>query len=706
MTSKAAVPIRFYDCPTPSYDEALHPCDRPILEWLLALAPQPEGWTPQAAEIVRIDQATFAAQAAAVASCEASKFASHPAPQQGVAISVSSRLAAASVGAGEEGEGLHAAVSVGFSPPVGCGSIPFQVIHRVKAVGGNYYPENTVFETDEQPPVKNGTGNFANTIVFDLVNQNTAWRDHLHQVFTGGTWRIRSSRVFGQYSEWELAGDPEPSLELQARGEAFDANRLKFEYPDFPSLYGATGPRWLVVHRYTHQQSGRWFYVSDWQSLLNSQNVSWPDAVFGRGHQSEITWDEFTAPDDGDPAFFDPEGTWVHQSGVIDFAMNNILVQTKYANALCAEHWRTINPVGIPDPRTAGFIGAQAYFEETVEVRTIRQYKACYRILSVNAVRGIGVLVSVKLINPFPFAACIVARMPIGSSSQDQAAHLLSDTDIVVCRNLPANSESAAIDFIRPVVYLDPAAVVDYRMTEVMFDATHGAGFAAHGFACAQNTYQDGVYITSIASNAQALSAAAGVKAEMWGFFNASGTRFWSSGSTTENSPADVVFSYQPLPTGAIASNYGLFSVTADVTAEIWNGYYGEWQPISQNGWTKALTPAQAVARYGATFTVNPGDAKSPAAYVNGWAIFTDWSSGNTTELEQYLLSLHPWIGDPNYRNIAFTVTHHPAVSVGLASPMAEDDYPGGYPSPAGDGSCCVVVKEAQAATAIEVRVK
>lgn len=670
-TTRAAVPIRFYDCPVPSFEDTISKCDKPLYDWLVSIDPPLPDWTPQHLEEIRIFAAVQQARVDAQAACEASKFAPQPVPQTGVSVSVSTKLAAGPAGDGETQEGLRASVNVGFSPPVGCGSIPYQIIHSVKAIGGSYHPENTVFETSAVPPAKNGTGNFANTIVFDLVNADTAWRNHIHKVFTGGTWRIKSARVFAHYSEWELAGDPEPGAELAARSEAFDANRLRFELPDFPDLYGASGPRWLVVHRYSHQQSGRWFYLADWKTALNSQNVTWPEAVFGRGHASEVTHDDFVAPDDGDPAFFDPDGTWLHQSGVIDFAMTLIQVQTMYASQLCAETFRSINPLGAIDPRTASFLSPQAYYEETVEVRTIKQYKACYRITAIEAIDGLGLHITARLINPFGFAACIVARMPLGSGAQ-YGAIALSNYTIVLVRNLPANSESGDVDFVLPIANMAAhPATIDYKMSDVVYDGQNGGGIVEHGFACASGAYADGEYITTITWDASALPAAAGHIAEAWAFINDDGNRFWSHLAEHSGAATDVVFSFtltDTLPSLGAAANGQAFLATLRITGEWWNG--SSWSLPQQQDRLIGFNGAEARARYG-TFL----DIYLPAGRREYGALFFDsWPGGNDAECAQALLD--KMVAEGMVRNVtAWSVLVKPRLMI-TGWLLARDDYP------------------------------
>jgi len=658
-TTRAAVPIRFYECPVPSFEDTISKCDKPLYDWLVSIDPPLPYWTPQRLEEIRIFAAVQQARVDAQAACEASKFASHPAPQTGVSVSVSTKLPAAPASGGKTQEGLRAQVNVDFSTPIGCGSIPYQVIHSVKAIGGSYHPENTVFETSALPPAKNGTGNFANTIVFDLVNADTAWRNHIHQVFTGGTWRIRSPRVFAQYSEWELAGDPEPGAELVARSEAFDASRLRFEYPDFPGLYGASGPRWLVVHRYSHQQSGRWFYLSEWKTVLNSQNVTWPDAVFGRAHASETTHDDFVAPDDGDPAFFDPDGTWLHQSGVIDFAMTNIAVQTLYASQLCTETARSINPLGAIDPRTAAFLSPQAYFEETVEVRTIRQYKACYRVTGIDIVDSVGIRLRVKLINDFNFSACIVARMPFGDLSKCNG-YAAGGVTIVLARNLAANSESNEIAFIVPLRELTTGNV-SYKLSDVMYDALNGGGFSQHGFACAHGTYSDRLTITSITSDASALQATSTTKAQAWGYYNPAGARFWSNLGSSDIAGTAEVFNFTPARTSVAGCKQ--LAIDIQITASVSNNnldwtrctyknvvpYGYKWYVDgveSLNPISLQLTKYGAWLRYGWVITAAAGSARDAGAQTTA---FIDWSNGSPAELAAYLIdrftsALHTWV--------------------------------------------------------------
>lgn len=686
--NKSAVPIKFYECPWLTFDEAIDPCDKPLYDWLVSIAPRRPAWTPQRVKEIEIYSDTMQAIVDEHARCEAGKFAPPAPAPAGVSIAVSARLDSGGGSGGEAEEGLRSSVTVDFSPPPpGCGSIPFHILN-VPAVGGSYHPENTVFEeVSTTTPPKNGTGNFANAVVFDLVNASTEWRKHIHQVFTTGTWRLRSPKVFAHYAEWSPAGDPEPSAELLARGEAFDGSRLVFDMPDFP---GMGNPRWLVIHRYRHQQSGRYFYLSEWMTQATIQSATWPTAPYGRGFQGVVAWSDFEAPDDGDPAFFDPEGTWVRQSGVLDFAMTGVQVLTKYSGALCEETFRTISPLSFPDMMAAAFLSQEAYWEEEVEVRTIRQYKACYRIVSVTGVACIAYVLKIKLLNQFNFPACVIARLPFGYGAKGPQNQPISYTTVVAVRNLSANSESGEIEIIIPSNYAWAIEESYYTIQSVIDDAANNAdgAIADHGFICNHGQYADGAYISAIKSTVNASSATATQKAVMHAFYSQGGVRHWTSGAITESDLSAIVFSYAmeavPLASPNIAGGFGAdFLLSYDL-----EDYAGNLQHYTYSFWN-SLSQAEAVAMYGRVITVSAAAAQRTTSNgYQGGIIFTSWSGGDSGGLAQYLLAdLQASMStDPYYQhlfsvalNVEWTITIYPAVSFANSGPhYAASDYPGG----------------------------
>ena len=110
---------------------------------------------------------------------------------------------------------------------------------------------------------------------FAAEDQATPWTAVLHKAFLGGDWRISSSKVFNHFVVWDVIQDPPPGAELEARAEAFDLARLTLDLPGFPML-SPLGPRWRVLHRYTHQPSGWYFWFSEWLTPVNTVSASWP----------------------------------------------------------------------------------------------------------------------------------------------------------------------------------------------------------------------------------------------------------------------------------------------------------------------------------------------------------------------------------------------------------------------------------------------
>ncbi len=724
MMNKASVPIRFYECPFRSFEETIDPCEAALYNWLVSISPPRPAWTPQPAMQVEIaadvNQRIIDDQAA----CVASRYASQGSPRSGVTVSVGTQLAAGAGAVGEAESGMRASVSVGIeppAPPAGCPAIEYHILNKIAGVGSNRYPENTKISTTATAPAMNGVGPFAGSIVQPASLQEYKWYETLHDYFTAGAWKIESSKAFSHYAAWALIDTPTPGSGLLARMTPLDLVRQNIELIDFPQM-GAGGPRWRVVHRYTHQQSGRHWSYSEWITPLNSQNANWPTAngggTWGRGYAGEFLWGAFSAIEADDGNFFDPEGTWIHQSGVIDFAADAIYGQVTYAGDLCEEFVTTFTESSIPDPYTCAFLSPLAVFEEAVAVKTIKQFKAAYRVTGIEGVDGVGVLIRVKLINDFPFAACVIARMPFGSGSAYYAAGTtwpLSNFTVVVSRNLPAKSESPEISFVLPLRHIS-LGTIDYTMSDVSYDAQNGDGIVQHGFACADMAYTDRLTIESITSDASAIVAANdGQRAHAWGFYNPAGDRFWSQGALIGQSAGAVVFSFTPT---AAAGVYGGMSIVVQVESWVssdnvnwtgclhqyvsWLGYY-EWVATGLpniNAVSIGLSRYGARQRYGEIITAAPGGVRSND--ISSFCV--DWNNGNSSELTAHLeaaftAQVKGWIedaikGDTGYPyalcNMVSGSTLPASIRAFRTDVVAADDFTFS-PVPADDGLWCTI---------------
>ena len=306
MTTRANLAVHFYDCDLPTRDQlvasgSLSRCETTLLDWLERLTVANESWRPQAEQRGQLATQVVAAQVAALAQCLASRFAPLPTPASGLAIQVASHVDG--VRGGSEttpaDDRLRALVGLRFSAPStdgtgsgGCPPIPFEILHRPVVVGGHTFLQNTVLTTAATPPAKTGSGVYADSFVFAAEDQATPWTAVLHKAFLSGDWRINSSKVFNHFVVWDVIQDPPPGAELAARAEAFDLARLTIDLPGFPML-SPLGPRWRVLHRYTHQPSGWYFWFSEWLTPVNTVSASWPTTEPASG---AVTTARFAGP--------------------------------------------------------------------------------------------------------------------------------------------------------------------------------------------------------------------------------------------------------------------------------------------------------------------------------------------------------------------------------------------------------------------------
>lgn len=743
--TQASVSVRFYDCPFKSFEETISECDAPLYDWLLSITPARPSWTPQEVKRLAIYSDVLQQIVDDQAACVASRFAQQSTQEPGVTVFVSAQSNASGSSTGEADTTMRASVPVQVAPQaVGCPAIQYHILNKVSAVGNNRYNENTVLTTAVQAPAKNGINQFANTIIFAPAMQTFGWRDVIHQVFTGGNWTIHSDEVFNHHATWALIDNPTPGAELLARMEAFSLGNQNIALSNFP---GMATPKWRVVHRYTHAESGVTFWFSDWMSQSNMSSSSWPAVVgngqWGHGFNGVFFWSNFAAPSNAGIEPFDPEGTWTHETLVIDFAAI-VSGQVKYHGDLCDEFITTFAEAGSLDPGSALPIASTAMFSETVQVSTIKQYKAAYRVTAIEIIDNVGVLLRVKLINQFNFAACIVARMPFGGGSM-YGGKALSYTTIVVARNLSANTESPEISFVVPFVSLN-TGTISYKMSDVVADAQNGGGIVEHGFACANNAYSDRIAITSITSKSNAIVATSdGQQADQWAFFSPSGARFWSQFGASGQPTTSEVFNFTPSYADSGIHHYthmqrgisiiGLYSDDGVLWYMAqWNN--GTWGPVGPLGVDNPalntcliyLEPAGVRARYGDIISVDPASGMVDADSTTR-SIFTFWSGGNTAELAASFLnefnstikaeiiqSILAWRSGVGYADVLVVNEsfYMPALFAGRVGALAIDDYSGALPPASGTtgikyslgyrspGSATCLIRDGQSASSPE----
>jgi len=563
VTTRANLAVHFYDCDLPTRDQlvasgSLSRCETTLLAWLERLTVANESWRPQAEQRGQLATQVVAAQVAALAQCLASRFAPLPTPASGLVIQVASHVDG--VRGGSEttpaDDRLRSLVGLRFSAPStqgtgsdGCPPIPFEILHRPVVVGGHTFLQNTVLTTAATPPAKTGSGAYADSFVFAAEDQATPWTAVLHKAFLSGTWRINSSKVFNHFVVWDLIQDPPPGAELAARAEAFDLARLTIDLPGFPML-SSLGPRWRVLHRYTHQTSGWCFWFSEWLTPVNTVSASWPTTnPFGRGYNGTFRWTTFTAPDDGAP--LDPAGTWIHETGVIDFAMSSVPVEVRYAGALCEQVLHTVSARGIGDPYVASFVADSAVVRDTVEVQTLKAHKAAFRWVELRPIAGIGVFVRLRVVNDFAFAACMVVALPLGSEAVRVGGHR---ADPVIVRNLGPKSQSDLVEFLLPLATLSGGRVA-YSIQRFANGVASGRGFV--GLALPSGHMNDGVYLNVATLGAALTLTTDGQRAEAWGFYDTADRRYWHQPSGASSVPlAQEVFAFSPDPGVILGSAY------------------------------------------------------------------------------------------------------------------------------------------------------
>ncbi len=670
------VTVQFYDCDTPTRQELIESghisrCEVTLLDWLDSLTVAREAWRPQSRLRAQITEQVAAAQANAIDQCLASRFAPEPTPTSGVAVRVASHLRDSGAGsaaiAGSSGmkallplrlSALNANGSGGTGNATACPPIAFHILHWPVEVGGNTYLQNTVMTAQGTPPTRTGSGELADTAVFSAADQTLPWSQVIYTLFTGGSYRISSSKVFNHWVSWDLIRQPAPTAELEARSDAFDLAGMSIDLPGFPPP-GAQGPRWLVVHRYSHSPSGRSFWFAQSITPQGATGASWPvTADFGRGYSGSLPWSTFEAPDDG--ADFDPAGTWTRESGVVDFAMTGVAIDVRYDGELCAQATRTIGAMDLLTAGNAPFVADAAVVREIVEVRTIKAYKAAYRLVSIEPVRGIGILVRVRLINDFEFAATIVARMPLGRASQ-AGGLAMSGATITMVRSLAARTESSEITYIHPLSPVD-SGVVRVGVADVMADLA-GAMPPVPGFACAPGAIADGIY-TQIASTAGALTVTTdGQLAELWGVYSSSGHRFWISSSAASGPPGEDVMTYSPLPSDPLPFAPLNLAVSGTVAGEIDTGTSGMTINVTRTGqsFNVGSNPAgQLVEQVDATVTLMVSGVASGTQSGTVQYIWTTTGVGVVFVFSNYYGSFGG-MGNPNMFNTGVYDTQYAA---------------------------------------------
>lgn len=426
-----SVPVPFYVCRRPDFDEVLDDCDRPLLEWIESV-PVAQRTPPMRREMNRIATETHAARDSALAQCEAGRFASGDEDdgEPHLRVAITSRLdgqrSRSSATTGDSNPGVQ--VTVSFSPAP-CAPVPFEVLHRIAEIGVNHHPGISGEWRGAEAPQPNGIGAFEGAhVVYSGRNSVAALLDWLRPA---ASFRSRAQQPL--FSAW-ATHEPHPASppdELLERCEAYDPDRVHIDLdPGVPYIRYRVELRNLTTGA-VHSTADIVRYLSD--SDLGAGEgglVFHTDLPYSVGVGS---FPVLTAPEDID-------GEWLVRVGLLGVGVPGGTAQVEYGGQLWADGvWQHLLLAGTPLPAYAavaeGYLGL---------VRSIPASAVGGRILGFDPVPGVGVIMRVELINPAPVAACVVF---------DPLPYLSGGTGgrVRIVRNLDAGATSEPVSILFPL---------------------------------------------------------------------------------------------------------------------------------------------------------------------------------------------------------------------------------------------------------------
>lgn len=692
-TPQSSAVVRVHACPWPDFFQMMNHCDRELYQWISSIL-----WNDRPGylsnEMQRIASAAGQQQYQQWSSCEAGRYAGSSAPKPGLRLQVASRL--------EGGGGVvsHAAtsspdiaaqLSVSFTPgsgpqpqdPCSPGSdpatwpkLPFQFLYKVDKFGINYYPWNTLVEfTNSASTSEKGIGPWEGSVIM-----NFAWsgieitlnqiQGHFHLYA-----RVKNPKVFDHWADFKIFDRPPPPDHLLARVEPFNIGSVQIDtYApfDWTKPEGQRGHSWHIFHEYTHVESGQSYVYEQW--VESSQG--WNPVGMG-GYSADQEFWHFLPAQQWVPDGLD--GTWRHRICVYDFRRIPVAVSVRYAGALMNSGTSAITPT-MSTPYIPGVSAGIASVEESITVRTVGITKAAFRLLSIQPVAGIGVLVTLTVVNELHVDACIVTPSLSGMSNRwgwyyGQANFQLAN-DIWVVRNLPAYSESDPVSFLAPAHILNSG---DWPIT----DTDLGLG----GYAAPLNQFPDGVYGSSSpqASNingwpppAYKVCSNPETYARLGSCFLSNGARATGVGGVTvpayKAPGAEVsVISDPRFPEGSPT----YFDQQPFLSFVEWTAEYKVqtnpevWEPRTGKS-TLQLDLPRALGRYGRYLTLDVASGRPMwSPYYRRWVVVFDaWTGGDSEELEAYLIDelLRPQFeGNTWYRNFQYTSIKKPFLTAGIA---------------------------------------
>lgn len=581
---KAAVPVSFYVCRRPTFDEALNDCDRPLLAWIESV-PSGERHLPMMLERGRIVTETHVARDSAVAQCEAGRYASRSEddgePQ--VRVAIASRLD------GQRGRSSasparrapSAQVTVPFAP-ASCPPVPFEVLHRISGLGVNHHPGSIEGEwRGTESPAPNGIGALEGEYIIysgdNFVTAILAWMK------PAASFRSRENQpLFSAWATYEQR--PDAPAELLARCEDYEPNRMQI---NLTTGLGTLRYRIDLINLttgVTHSTSvlSRWISSSEFGEGGGGLvlHADLPYSV------SSSAFPALTAPEDSD-------GEWLVRVGLVGVNVPGGTVQVMYGGQLWADGvWQHLPAVVTPQPSYAAV--AEGYFGM---VRRIPRVAVGGRLIDIVPVPGVGFIVRLELINPAPVPACVVAELPRVLHRSHRAFRIV--------RNLGAGASAE----LSVLVGSWPWQAGDYsemvlRFVEVI--AEHGA-------------LPDGLDIRGDLDPPAA---------KKFGEpdYTIRPTLFFLPGGLSPVSYGNLAFSFQdapPVPAEWDRSSGGYYIFEREFYIET---YGAGWEPygnvVVQKSWSQAIFRQL----YGASITFSLADVRRAH---NGAAVIGKWAGGD-----------------------------------------------------------------------------
>lgn len=686
--------IKIFACVWPDFYRTMNTCDRELYQWIEQIP-----WVSRPVylnnEQSRIAYATYLQQYQQWASCEASRYASQPAPETGLHLAVSSRLSGNGLNrqaAAPQGKATR--LSVMFSPgsaapPATCPKIPYYLLNRIDKLGINYYPYNTLveFPSNYTGVSSNGVGPWEGSKVFIAWSLNNLSLSNVQSAFRSVA-RVHSQKVFDHWVSFKAINTPSPPPNLLTCCEPFDLASLQVQV-DMPYNWnapeGMRGQGWQIYSELTHIESGETWVSENWLETIEG----WNPVGIG-GYAADQLFYSSLPIDTGITG--EPDGTWYHRVCVNDFKRLPAPIRVLYNGVLLESGTSAITPL-VTMAYAPGVTQGIASCDETVTVHTVGATKASFRIVGVQPVPGVGVLITIKVVNELHFAACIVTPFLSGLSNRQD--WMTNNYDfycpvIWVVRNLPAHSESAPLSILMPVNIKNPG---NYDL----LDRHWRNNIAIEGYAAPTGQFPDGIYGgygTGPASNigswgppAYKACTSPDLDAFLLAGYREDGTKIWHSpwDSTAdldrflfsiplENAPgAEVAVVYDPRFGGNTPSYFDQvpFLCFVEWTAEYKISNNPETWEFRTGRESLSLDLSSAISRYGRTLTLNVSEGRPLwSAYYQKWCtVFNSWPGGDENELETYLVNqyLQPrFSANYGWRNFQYTTLKKPYLTTGI----------------------------------------